>query len=106
VALWGWQPSRDGRLLAYITAASGSDQLEIRVRDVEKKPDYDEVLRWCRFTFIAWKDDNSGFFYNRYPEPGSVPPEDAQAYSRLYWHQVGTSQADDTLIYERPMQRN
>ncbi|GCF09250.1 prolyl oligopeptidase family serine peptidase [Dictyobacter arantiisoli] len=94
--------SHDGSLLAYGTSASGSDWQEIRVRAVESGHDYDEVIHWCKFSGIAWKHDNSGFFYNRLPEPGTVAEEDQSNYSSVYWHALNTPQSDDQLIYERP----
>jgi prolyl oligopeptidase len=94
--------SRDGRLRAYGLSASGSDRQEIRVRDVETGRDYPEVLRWCKFATVAWKPDGSGFFYDRFPEPGSVPPEDENNYNRVYWHRLGTAQSADRLVFEHP----
>ncbi|MBA2452755.1 MAG: S9 family peptidase [Chloroflexia bacterium] len=102
VALIGQSFSENGRLMAYATASSGSDWQEVRIRDVDARHDFDEVLRWCKFAGMAWKKDGSGFFYNRLPEPGSVPPEDENHYSRVYWHHTGTPQSDDPLVYERP----
>ena len=102
VALSNLTLSEDGILLAYGLSSSGSDRQEIKVRDVDSGSDYDEVLQWCKFTSIAWKHDNSGFFYNRFPEPGTVPKEDENNYSRVYWHKLSTEQSEDKLVYERP----
>ncbi len=102
VALTNQALSQDGTLLAYGSSQSGSDWQEIRVRTVETGEDFPEVLRWCRFSSIAWKHDNSGFYYERYPEQGSTPPEESSYYCRVYWHILGTPQAQDTLVYERP----
>jgi prolyl oligopeptidase len=94
--------SRDGTLLAYGVSASGSDWQEIKIRNVTSTEDYSEVIRWCKFANVAWKHDNSGFYYNRFPRPGSVPDEDQSCYCRIYWHSLGTPQEADQLIYERP----
>jgi prolyl oligopeptidase len=102
VALISQAYSRDGTLLAYGLSHHGSDWQEVRVRHVDSGRDYDDIIRWCKFTGVAWKPDHSGFFYNRYPEPGSVPESDQLAYNRLYWHALGTPQALDQLVYERP----
>ena len=51
---------------------------------------------------IAWKHDNSGFYYDRYPEPGTVPEEDETKYKKVYWHKLDTPQSEDILVYERP----
>ena len=102
VALTGSSFSEDGKLLAYGTSSSGSDWQENRIRHVDDGSDFQEVIRWCRFASIAWRHDNSGFFYNRWPQPGTVPEEDSSNYSRVYWHALGTQQEEDALVYERP----
>ena len=102
VALVTQSYSHDGSLLAYGVSASGSDWQDIKIRRIANGEDYPEVLHWSKFASIAWKHDNSGFYYNRLPEPGSVPEEDQSCYSRVYWHSLGTAQEMDQLIYERP----
>jgi prolyl oligopeptidase len=102
IALTNQSFTKDGMLLAYGTSHGGSDWQEIRVRNVDRGTDYDEVIQWVKFTSIAWRDDNHGFYYNRFPEPGSVPEEDSTCYNKVYWHMLGTLQAEDKLIFERP----
>ncbi len=102
ISLTDYAFTEDGSLLAYALSYSGSDWQEIRVREVDTGKDFAETIRWCKFTGIAWRHDNSGFYYNRYPEPGSVPPEDQYCFNRVYWHQLGTPQQNDQLIFERP----
>ncbi len=92
----------DGTKLAYGLSRSGSDEQEVRIREVNWGMDLDEVLQWCRFTTIAWHHDGSGFFYSRFPDPNTVSEEDRMNYNRLYWHRLGTPQAADILTYERP----
>jgi prolyl oligopeptidase len=100
IALRNARYSEDGTLLAYGLSSSGSDWQEIRVREVDTGKDFDEVLEWCKFSSIAWKHDNSGFYYNRFPAEGEVPEEDRNNYSRVYWHELGTPQSEDPLVYE------
>ncbi|RIK37529.1 MAG: S9 family peptidase [Chloroflexi bacterium] len=102
VALTGVNPSRDGSKLAWAVSSSGSDWQEIRIRDVATGEDLPEVLRWCKFAGIGWAPDHSGFFYNRLPQPGSVPAEDENRYSRVHFHTLGTDQSADPLVYDRP----
>jgi prolyl oligopeptidase len=94
--------SKDGTLLAYALSRSGSDRQEVKIRAIDSRLDYDETLQWCRFTQIAWKHDRTGFFYNRFPDPNTVPAEDQTNYNRVYWHKLDTAQSQDQLIYERP----
>src|SRR5690348_9520706 len=94
--------SHDGTLMAYGVSTSGSDWQEIKIRRVATGEDYAEVIQHCKFASIAWKHDNSGFYYDRFPDPGSVAEEDQSSYNRVYWHSLGTPQEEDPLVYERP----
>jgi len=101
-ALTGTRVSRDGKLVAYLVSRSGSDWQDLMIRDVDSGKDHDEVLQWCKFTDVAWKNDGSGFYYNRFPDPDTVAEEDRNNYNRVYWHALGTTQDEDVLVYERP----
>ncbi|MEK5037673.1 prolyl oligopeptidase family serine peptidase [Sporosarcina sp. FSL K6-3457] len=92
--------TKDGHRLAYGISLNGSDWQEIRVRDLQTGKDEPDVIKWCKFSSIAWNEEGSGFYYNRFPEPGTVDPEDESNYNRVYWHIVGTAQQDDVLTYE------
>lgn len=102
VALTNVAISHDGAYLAYGTSRSGSDWQNIRVHNVVTGEDGVDLLRWCKFSGIAWKRDGSGFWYNRFPEPGSVPADEEYGHNRVHWHTRGTDQSADPLIYERP----
>lgn len=105
VALTAQAYSENGKLLAYGISRSGSDQQEIKILNIDTGKEYDEVLKWCRFSSIAWRHDNQGFYYDRYPDSGTVAEEDRINYNRVYWHKLGTPQSTDVLIYERPEEK-
>lgn len=106
VALSGYAVSEDGRLLAYGLSASGSDWTEWRVREVESGQDRADRLQWVKFSGAAWTHDNAGFFYSRYDAPTAGETyKDVNYYQKLYYHRLGTPQAEDQLIYERPDQK-
>ncbi|MDD4658707.1 MAG: prolyl oligopeptidase family serine peptidase, partial [Eubacteriales bacterium] len=102
VALTRFGLSPDGKLLAYALSASGSDWQKIRIRNVDTGEEYPETINWCRFTNLPWTPDGKGFFYSRFPETGTVPPEDESNYCSVYYHAAGTAQREDILIYQRP----
>jgi len=104
VALSTLALSDDGRLLAYGTAASGSDWEEFRVRDVATAQDRPDHLKWIKFSGASWTKDGGGFFYSRYPEPADKALTDVNRFQKLYYHRLGTDQAQDVLVYERPDQ--
>jgi prolyl oligopeptidase len=102
VALAGWEPSDDGKLLAYGLANAGSDWREWKVRNVETGQDLSDHLQWVKFSGVSWTPDGQGFFYSRYdePKPGQSLLE-ANYYQKLYHHKLGQPQSEDKLIYER-----
>lgn len=99
VALTLTSYAHDGALLAYGAAASGSDWIDIKIRKTDSGEEFSEVLKWCKFSNVAWKHDSSGFFYNRYPSDAS--PDQQYFHNRVYWHKLGTPQSEDILVYER-----
>jgi prolyl oligopeptidase len=103
VALSGSALTDDGKLLAYGTSASGSDWQEWHVRDVATGKDSPDLIKWVKFSGASWTKDGSGFFYSRYDEPKEATAlRDTVYFQKLYYHKLGTSQAADTLIYDRP----
>ena len=102
VALVSQSFSDDGRVLAYGLSQSGSDWQHIHIRNVDTGQDYDEVIEWSKFSAVAWLKDNSGFFYARYPAPDEMPDAPPSTHHRVYFHQLGTPQTEDRLIYARP----
>jgi prolyl oligopeptidase len=102
VALSSQYYSNDGTLLAYALSKSGSDQEEIHIMNLNTGKAYDEVLQRAKFVTVAWKPNNSGFYYDRYPDQGTVAKEDENSFNRVYWHALNTPQSEDKLVYEQP----
>jgi prolyl oligopeptidase len=94
-----------GTLIAYGISKSGSDRQEIFVRDVATAADRPDHIRWAKFTTIAWLKDGSGFYYTRFPQPGTVPAGEENYSHKLYFHRLGEDQVKDRLVYERPDDR-
>ncbi|MBM7116642.1 prolyl oligopeptidase family serine peptidase [Archangium primigenium] len=102
-ALAEWAVSADGRSLAFATQEAGSDWRTIRVLDVESGDTLPDVLAWARFTTLAWARDGSGFFYARFPAPPEGNVFDAPVTDHsIYFHVLGTSQAEDRLVRAPP----
>lgn len=95
--------SPNGKFVAYSLAKSGSDWQTFYVRNVDTGEDFEDKLEWIKFIIPAWTGDSRGFFYGRYDVPTEGDEFEEQVRGmRLFYHEVGTSQADDVLIYERP----
>jgi prolyl oligopeptidase len=103
VALTALAINDDGARIAYGLSKSGSDWQELFVRDVATAKDHADHLKWAKFfTTITWLKDGSGFYYTRFPEPGTVPAGEEHYFGKLYFHRLGDDQAKDRLVYERP----
>ncbi len=102
VALSGLSVSPNGKLLAYGIQRAGSDWQEYRVRDVKSGTDHEDLVEWIKFSGVSWTKDNKGFYYARFDEPKQGDAlEQANYFHKLYYHKLGTSQAEDKLVYER-----
>ena len=106
IALSGWVPSEDGRLVAVGLASAGSDWQTWRVLEVESGQWRPDELHWIKFSSVSWLPDGSGFYYSRYdePPPGSVYTG-TNYYQKLYFHSLGQPQSEDRLVYHRPDQK-
>ncbi|MBW8078491.1 MAG: S9 family peptidase, partial [Gallionella sp.] len=103
IALADFEPSPDGKYLAYALSKGGSDWETVHVMDVATGKTLPDAVRWVKFSNIAWTNGDNGFFYSRYPKPPKNDRiNDAVVDQALYFHALGTPQRDDKLIYRRP----
>lgn len=101
VAMSNFSLDDGARFLSYTISVHGSDRQEIHIVDLENNRKLPEVIKWCRFTSMEWVKD-LGFYYSRFPQPGTVAPEDENNFCQVYWHSLGTAQEDDVLVFELP----
>ena len=105
VALAATSFSDDGKYLAYSVAEAGSDWNIWRVMEAESGRLLTEELKWVKFSGVSWTKDNRGFFYSRYDEPKEGAAfQSLNKNQKVFFHRVGSSQADDVLVYKRPDQ--
>jgi len=103
-ALDDWEPSQNGKLLAYSVQDGGSDWRTIKVLDTVTGKVLKDEIKWAKFTGIAWVG-NEGFLYSRFPEV--KPGQEFQSLNKnqaVWYHKVGTPQAADKLVYATPEQ--
>jgi prolyl oligopeptidase len=103
IAMQETAPSPDGRLLAYALSQGGADWRTVQVRDVTTGVDLADSVQWVRFSGLSWTRDGRGFFYSRYPTPVAGTELTAPlANQAVYYHRIGTPQAQDQLVFSRP----
>jgi prolyl oligopeptidase len=105
VALAGTAFTDDGKYMAYGVSEAGSDWMVWRVLDVAKRKPLDDEVRWVKYSGASWTADGKGYFYSRFAEPKKGEKFQALTLNqKMYYHRLGTPQAEDVLVYERPDQ--
>lgn len=103
IALSSVEFSKDGKYVAYGIQDGGSDWRTWRVMEIESQKKLEDELKWIKFSSIAWTPDSKGFFYSRYDEPKEGAEfQSLNLNQKVFYHVVGTPQAEDELIYARP----
>jgi prolyl oligopeptidase len=103
VALAGLSISDDAHYAAYAVAEAGSDWHTWHVLDVNTGKRLDDEVKWVKFSSASWTKDGRGFFYSRFdePKPGATF-QSLNLNQKVFYHRLGTPQADDVLVYRRP----
>ncbi|KAI0069251.1 prolyl oligopeptidase [Artomyces pyxidatus] len=110
--------SYDAKWFAYGISRSGSDFTTIYIRstdhpltDSNDDKQLSDEIRFVKFSAISWTPDSKGFFYQRYPdreshgeasEDKAGTETEGDKNATLYYHKVGTKQADDILVMKNP----
>jgi prolyl oligopeptidase len=103
VSLSAFAPGPNGRYVAYGKSEGGSDWKTLYVHNLKTGEPMADTLRWVKFSAPTWTADGEGFYYGRYPAPKEGEAyEDETKAQKIYYHEVGTPQSDDRLVYERP----
>lgn len=103
VSLGGMSMSHYGKYLAYTIQRSGSDWVEIYVKDVATKELLPDHIEWAKFTGASWYKD--GFFYAAYDKPVAGKEfSNVNENHKIYYHKLGDPQEKDQLFYENPAQ--
>ncbi|MBV9086117.1 MAG: S9 family peptidase, partial [Acidobacteriaceae bacterium] len=85
--------------VAFGTSPSGSEKSTLHVVETATGKQLTEAIAGTRFSSVAWKKDDTGFFYTRYPKPGSVPAGEENYNQRVFYHQIGDDAGRDALIF-------
>jgi prolyl oligopeptidase len=95
IALDWFQPSDNGKYVAYGTSPSGSEMSTLHIIETKTGTTLPDTIERTRAASIAWKLDNSGFYYTRYPKKGDVPAGQEMYNRHVYYHQLGDDPAND-----------
>ena len=91
--------SPDGTHIAYGVSENGDEKSTIHIKRIGDGYKYKDEIPYARWGSPAWLPDNSGFFYGRWPVPGTVPTGDEDYYRKIYFHKMGDDWIDDEYIF-------
>jgi oligopeptidase B len=89
--------SPDHHLLAWSADFDGGEKYTLRVRDLTTGTDTTDVVHDVAWCGTAWSHDNASLFY--------VTANEAMRPYRVWRHDLGTEQGDDTLVFEEVDER-
>ncbi|OAZ04895.1 prolyl oligopeptidase family serine peptidase [Flavobacterium succinicans] len=90
--------SKDGSLVAYSISEAGSDWRKVIFIDAKTKQSIGEPLVDVKFSGLSWKG-NEGIFYSSYEKPDGSEFSAKTDQHRLFFHKLGTKQAEDAVIF-------
>jgi prolyl oligopeptidase len=90
--------SKDGKTAAYSISEGGSDWRKIIIIDTKSKTTKEDTLVDVKFSGISWYK-NEGFYYSSYDKPKGSELSAKTDQHKLYYHQLGTSQKEDRVIF-------
>jgi prolyl oligopeptidase len=99
IALDWFQPSDNGKYVAYGTSPSGSEMSTLHVIETKTGTILPDTIERTRAASIAWLHDNSGFYYTRYPQKGEVPAGQEMYNRHVFFHLLGSPVETDDPIF-------
>ena len=95
----GWQPSKEGHLLAYQLSHGGTEESVLRVLDVSTREIVDGPIDRARYSPVAWLPGGEAFYYVRRLAPEVLDPAEAQYHRRVWLHRLGGDPDEDALVF-------
>jgi prolyl oligopeptidase len=99
IALDWFQPSDNGKYVAYGTSPSGSEMSTLHIVETKTGTQLPDIIERTRAASIAWLHDNSGFYYTRYPKKGDVAVGQEMYNRHVFFHWLGTDPETDALVF-------
>ena len=98
VSLSSIEFTEDGSHAVYLISEGGSDWRKARVIDTKTKEVIETELVDIKFSGLSWVG-NEGFYYSSYDKPKGSELSAKTDQHKLYYHKLGTAQAEDILVF-------
>jgi prolyl oligopeptidase len=99
IALDWWFPAVSGKYVAYGTSRGGDEKSTLQVIETATGKLLPDLIEHTRACSLAWRPDDSGFYYSRYPRAGEFAESEEHYHRRIFYHALGTDPAEDKLVF-------
>ncbi len=99
VALDWYFVSPTAKFIVYGLSNNGDEWSLLHIKNVETGEILADKIPRTRFCSFAWLSDESGFYYTRYPEPGTVPKGQENYNKHVFLHIIGNDWHNDEKIF-------
>ncbi|MBM75343.1 MAG: hypothetical protein CMK59_08070, partial [Proteobacteria bacterium] len=99
-AISNFYPSPDCRFAVYGTSNGGDEDSVLKVMSIDTLEVYQDTMKGRTQGSVAWKHDNSGFYYSAWPTQDEVPQGEQDYHHRGYYHQLGTGKEEDYIVIQ------
>ena len=92
-------PSRDSKYVVMSISQGGSEDGTLRIYETATGKALKDSVAHVQYPTAggsaAWNADGTGIYYTRFPRKGERPDADLNFYQQVYFHKVGTNDAED-----------
>ena len=93
-------PSRDSKYVVMSISQGGSEDGTLRIYETATGKALKDSVAHVQYPTAGgsagWNADGTGIYYTRFPRKGERPDADLNFYQLVYFHKVGTNDAEDT----------
>ena len=102
-------PSLDGKKVAVSLSQGGSEDGTLHFYDTTTGKELGDTIAHVQYPTAggsaAWNRDGSGVYYTRFPRKGERDEKDLNFFQQVYFHKLGTPDAEDTYAIGKEFPR-
>ncbi len=99
-SMGSWEPSPNGRHIAYQRKVNNSDEAVLHVVDVATGAELPDTIPGAKYAQVEWTPDGKGFYYTWVPPVSDkVPVADRPGFAELRHHLLGRDPSSDTVAH-------